>query len=115
MGVPWKDLERRHAKRMRGERLWRPDFGDSMPDGQSDTDTWDAKCYARHAAVSLFVTAEKKYRTFTRGRRFHLVLFSRDRKAAGDFVLLRAADYADLLACERRLAVLLEEQEANLA
>ncbi len=106
MGVPWKDLERRHSKRMNGERLWRPDFSDSIPDGQSATDTWDTKCYARHAAVTLFVAAEAKYRAFTNGRRFHLVLFSRERPKAGDFVLLRAQDYADLLDKERRLEAL---------
>jgi hypothetical protein len=95
--TPWKELERRHAKRMNGERLWRPDFGDSIPDGQSATDAWDCKCYLRHAAVTMFAEAEKKYREYTGKRRFHLVLFSRERRGAGDFVLLRADDFTDLL------------------
>ena len=91
---PWKDLERRFAKMMGGERLWRPDFADSIPDGQSDTHTWDTKCYARHAVITMFVENERKYRTFTGSRRFVLGLFSRDRRSAGDFVLIRAVDYA---------------------
>lgn len=90
----WKALERRHAKRMRGERLWRPDFGDSAPDGESDTDIWDTKAYARFSIISLFVECEKKYREWAPGKRFHLCLFSRDRVRAGDFVLLRADEYA---------------------
>lgn len=93
----WKALERRHAKRMKGKRLWRPDFGDSIPDGESETDCWDAKAYARHSVISKFLEAEEKYRAFTGDRRFHLVLFSRDRPRAGDFVLLRAADFVDLV------------------
>jgi len=100
--APWKDFERRHAKRMGGVRLWRPDFSDSQPDGENGTDTWDTKAYARHTAVTMFVVAEKKYREFTNGRRFHLALFARDLPRAGDFVLLRAADFEELLECERR-------------
>jgi hypothetical protein len=99
----WKALERRHAKRMEGERLWRPDYGDSMPDGQNEHATWDTKAYARHAAVSLFVECEKKYREFTGDRRFHLCLFARSHPRAGDFVVLRADDYA---ADQRELAEL---------
>lgn len=94
---PWKDLERRHAKRMGGVRLWRPDFGESLPDGESYSDVWDAKCYKRFSVVEMFERAERKYRAFTNGRRFHLALFSREHPRAGDFVLLRAADYADLV------------------
>jgi hypothetical protein len=102
---PWKALERRHAKRMpNGVRLWRPDFGESMPDGESPTDTWDAKCYKRFSVVELFVRCELKYRRFTGDRRFHLVLFSRDHPRAGDFVLLRASDYAELVAAQRLAA-----------
>lgn len=92
----WKELERRHAKRMGGERLWRPDFGDSQPDGQSATDVWDTKAYARFSVISLFVECEKKYRAFTGKRRFHLCLFSRDKRTAGDFVLCRAETFAQL-------------------
>lgn len=94
---PWKDLERRHAKRMGGERLWRPDFGESLPDGESAGDVWDCKCYQRFSVVELFLRAERKYREFTNGRRFHLSLFSREHPRAGDFVLVRANEYADLV------------------
>ena len=94
---PWKALERRHAKRMGGERLWRPDFGDSQPDGESETDVWDAKAYARFRVHTIFEECEKKYREFANGRRFHLVLFSRDKKAVGDLVVLRADEYAALV------------------
>lgn len=91
---PWKDFERRFAKLLGGERLWRPDFGDSIPDGQCDTHTWDTKCYARFAVITLFLDAERKYRQFTGDRRFILGLFSRDKRGSGDFVLVRAIDYA---------------------
>lgn len=94
----WKALERRHAKRMKGKRLWRPDYSDSIPDGESTTETWDAKAYARHSVVSMYLEAEAKYRAFTGDRRFHLVLFSRDRPQSGDFVLVRAEVYAQLAA-----------------
>jgi hypothetical protein len=93
----WKELERRHAKRMGGERLWRPDYGDSIPDGQCATDAWDCKAYMKHAAVTMFVEAERKYREFTGYRRFHLTLFARDHRGSGDFVLLRADDFTALL------------------
>lgn len=99
--APWKNLERRHAKRMGGTRLWRPDFGESMPDGETERDTWDSKCYARFSVIGLFVECEKKYREFTGDRRFHLCLFDRSRPRAGDFVLLRADDFAELVANQR--------------
>lgn len=95
--APWKALERRHAKRMGGERLWRPDYSDSQPDGQSDTDTWDAKAYATFRVHSIFQECERKYREFTGSRRFHLVLFSRKHPRVGDLVVLRADDYAVLV------------------
>lgn len=95
--TPWKQLERRHAARMKGKRLWRPDYSESIPDGESVTDAWDCKCYARHASVGMFVDAEKKYRDYTGKRRFHLVLFDRSRPRAGDFVLLRGDDFTALL------------------
>lgn len=99
---PWKALERRHAKRVPGgKRLWRPDFGESMPDGESPTDAWDAKCFKRFSVVELFVSCERKYRDFTGSRRFHLVLFSRDHPRSGDFVVCRAKDYAHLLDVEQ--------------
>ena len=93
---PWKALERRHAKRMGGQRLWRPDFGESAPDGESDTDVWDTKCYQRFSVIEMFRECEAKYRKFADGRRFHLCLFSRDHPRAGDFVLQRADVYAEL-------------------
>lgn len=92
--APWKDLERRHARRMGGQRLWRPDFGETLPDGESATDVWDAKCYKRFAIISLFAVAMRKYRRFTGDRRFHLVIFGREQRGAGDLVVLRADDYA---------------------
>lgn len=91
---PWKDFERRFAKLMRGVRLWRPDYGDSIPDGESDTHAWDTKCYQRFSVVEMFVVNELKYRKYTGTRRFVLGLFSREHRGAGDFVLLRAKDYA---------------------
>ena len=96
--APWKALERRHAKRQKGARLWRPDFSDSIPDGENEREAWDCKAYKRFSVVTLFVEAERKYRTSTGSRRFHLCLFGTSQKSAGDFVLLRAADYAAL--CE---------------
>lgn len=90
----WKTMERRFAKLMRGERLWRPDYGDSIPDGENETHTWDTKAYQRHAAVTLFVQNEKKYREYTGKRRFVLALFARNYRSQGDFVLVRAKDYA---------------------
>lgn len=100
----WKELERRHARRLSGERLWRPDYGDSIPDGQTEADTWDTKAYKRFSVVSLFVECERKYREFTGDRRFHLCLFAREHRRAGDFVMLRADDFKHLVECERRLA-----------
>jgi hypothetical protein len=94
---PWKALERRHAKRMGGERLWRPDFGESAPDGESEHDVWDTKCYQRFSVIEMYRECEAKYRKFANGRRFTLVLFSRDHPRQGDFVLVRADDYADLV------------------
>lgn len=97
---PWKELERRHAKRMRGERLWRPDFGESQPDGQSGTDVWDCKALSRQRIVSIFRECEKKYREFTGSRRFHLCLFDPTQPKVGDLVVVSAQHYAHLLACE---------------
>lgn len=95
--TPWKELERRHAKRMGGVRLWRPDYSDSQPDGMTDTDTWDAKAFAVFSIHTIFAECEKKYRTFTGDRRFHLVLYSRRHPKVGDLVVLRAEDYAALV------------------
>ena len=104
---PWKALERRHAKRFfEGARLWRPDFGEVAPDGEAPRDVWDTKCYQRFSVIELFVRCERKYRQFAQGRRFHLCLFSRDHPRAGDFVLVRASDYAELVEAERELAKL---------
>jgi len=108
---PWKALERRHAKRFPdGVRIWRQDFGEVKPDGECPTDTWDCKCYARFSVVEMYVKAEKKYREYnsigTTPRRFHLCLFSRQHPRAGDFVLVRANEYADLVEKERQLNLL---------
>ena len=91
---PWKALERRHAKRMDGERLWRQDFSEVAPDGENSFEVWDTKCFKRFSVVELFLRCEAKYKTFANGRRFTLVLFSREHPRAGDFVLVRAEDYA---------------------
>ena len=99
---PWKALERRHAKRLGGKRLWRPDFGESIPDGETDEDTWDCKAYARFSVISMFIEAERKYRAYANGRRFHLCLFGTQQKGAGDFVLLRADDYESLSRAQQR-------------
>jgi hypothetical protein len=97
---PWKALERRHAKRMKGVRLWRPDFSDSIPDGENSEHTWDCKAYASIAVIAWFVEAERKYRDFTNGRNFHLCLFSRKHPASGDFILITADRHQELLAKE---------------
>lgn len=95
---PWKKLERRCRTIFGGVRLWRPDYGDSAPDGESGSWTWDSKCYARHAAVTLAIDCERKYRAYTgAGRSFALVLFSRDRPKGGDWVLIRDKDFTRLL------------------
>lgn len=91
---PWKALERRHAKRMLGVRLWRQDFSEVAPDGENPHEIWDTKCFKRFSVIELYLRCEKKYRAFAAGRRFTLVLFSREHPRAGDFVLLRADDYA---------------------
>lgn len=99
----WKALERRHAKRAGGKRLWRPDYGESLPDGENDREVWDCKAYARFSVITKFLEAQKKYKAYAAGRRFYLVLFSRANRRAGDFILLRAEDYA---ADQRELAEL---------
>jgi len=99
----WKTFERRFAKLMGGDRLWRPNYGESAPDGESNTHVWDCKAYQRHAAITMYVEAEKKYRRYARGRQFVLALFAREHSKAGDFVLLLAKDYAK---DQRRLAQL---------
>lgn len=93
----WKDLERRAAKKLGGVRLWRPDFSDSEPDGESDEFIWDAKCYKRHAVISLWREAWRKYQGHAKGRPLLLVLFAREHPRAGDFVLLRLQDFLDIL------------------
>lgn len=99
--TPWKELERRHAKRMGGVRLWRPDYSDSQPDGETNVDTWDAKARTVFSIHTTFAVCEKKYREFTGDRRFHLVLFSRRHPKVGDLVVLRADDYAALVKASR--------------
>jgi hypothetical protein len=96
--APWKALERRHAKRLGGERLWRPDYGDSAPDGQTETDIWDCKAYESFRVHTIFQECFKKYADFAAGRRFHLCLFSRRNRGVGDLVVLRAEDFAELVA-----------------
>jgi hypothetical protein len=99
--APWKALERRTAKKLRGVRLWRPDFSDSQPDGESERFVWDTKCYQRFSIISLWLAAWKKYAGFARGRPLLLVLYSRQHRGAGDFVLLRMEDFISILEGER--------------
>ena len=94
---PWKELERRTAKLLGGTRLWRPDFSDSIPDGESETHTWDCKAYASIAVIAWYVKALAKYRAFNGDRNFVLVLFSRKHRGAGDFVLVPGKRYRELL------------------
>ncbi len=94
---PWKAFERRFAKLMGGTRLWRPDYSDSDPDGESAEFTWDCKVRASHAAVATWVECEKKYRDHAKGRIFLIALYSRKHPKAGDFVLIRAEDFKNLL------------------
>lgn len=109
--TPWKALERRTAKLFGGVRLWRPDYSDSEPDGESGSDVWDCKCYQRFSVVSKFVDCERKYRAYTAGRRFVLVLFSRAHPRAGDFVLARARDYARLVRIEQAAQEVLDGRD----
>jgi hypothetical protein len=94
LSKPWKALERRTAKWLGGVRIWRQDFGEIAPDGESETHTWDCKCYERFSVVEMYRRAEEKYRKYTGDRRFILVLFSRKHSRQGDFVLVRMKDYA---------------------
>lgn len=89
----WKQLERRAAKKLRGVRLWRPDFSDSQPDGESERFVWDAKCYQRHSVITLWLEAWRKYASYANGRPLLLVLFAREKRGAGDFVVLRMEDF----------------------
>jgi hypothetical protein len=93
---PWKALERRIAKLLGGERIWRQDFSEVAPDVVTEFETVDCKCYKRFSVVEMFVRRERDYRAYTAGRRFVLALFSRDHPKAGDFILIRARDYAEL-------------------
>jgi hypothetical protein len=93
---------------MEGERLWRPDFSDQMPDGQSDVEVWDCKALSGQRIVTLFRTCEEKYREWTGKRNFHLCLFDPKQKSVGDLVVCRATRYADLLAAEEMCKGLLD-------
>lgn len=100
----WKELERRHAKLMNGVRLWRPDFGESAPDGESDRETWDAKyTVGNFWATTTYERCERKYREFTGDRNFHLVLFAGAKKRVGDLVVCTSKRYAELLEKEALL------------
>lgn len=106
---PWKEFERRHAKRLKGVRLWRPDYGDSLPDGETFKDCWDCKALSRQSIVRLFEECEKKYRQYTANRRFHLALFDPTRKHVGDLVVVHADRYAELVEKESLLDNFLQE------
>lgn len=93
---PWKALERRIAKLLGGERIWRQDFSEVAPDVVTEFETVDCKCYQRFSVVDIWVKRERDYRDYTRGRRFVLALFSRDHPRAGDFILIRGDDYVAL-------------------
>jgi hypothetical protein len=100
----WKDFERRFAKKLKGRRLWRPDFSDSQPDGENGVFVWDTKCYQRHSTISLWVEAWRKYAGFGSGRPLLLGLFSREKPRAGDFVVIRLGDFTDPDVIRRHLA-----------
>lgn len=112
--APWKDLERRHARRLGVARIWRQDFGEVAPDGETDAEIWDCKCYAAFSVITMFLKREKDYKKFANGRHFHLCLFSRKHRRGGDFVLSRAERYAELLEKERYLASLHEHSAGGL-
>lgn len=105
----WKDLERRHAKRFfNGKRILRD--GTARPDGECATDVWEAKCRKSIAVLSgkgMFREREAAYRAEVGDRRFHMVLHEYDRP--GDFVLLRAEDYVELVRSAGRAQFLEEE------
>jgi hypothetical protein len=93
----WKACERRAAKLFGGKRLWRPDFSESIPDGETDDLAWDCKAFKSIASITWFVTCEKKYREYTGPEReFIMYLFSTSQPRAGDFVLCRASHYEQL-------------------
>lgn len=100
----WKELERRHAKRMGGVRLWRPDFGDSAPDGESEQEVWDCK-YTIHsfAIATLYAKCEAKYLKYANGRGFHLAIYAKATRSLGDLVVCRAERYKVLLEKEKLL------------
>lgn len=100
---PWKALERRHAKRMGGVRIWRQDFSEEKPDGENETDTWDCKAISGQRVVTLFRECERKYREFTGDRHFHLCLFDPRQPRVGDLVVCRAPRYAELEEKEKLL------------
>lgn len=85
---------------MGGERLWRPDYSDSQPDGHSEREVWDCKALSRQRIVSLFRECEQKYRAYTNGRSFHLALFDPTQARVGDLVVCKATRYEELLAKE---------------
>jgi hypothetical protein len=92
----WKDLERRTARRFGGKRLWRArDFSESIPDVETLTDVYDTKyTQGTFGSITLFKEAQKKYKDYVGDRRFCLVLHD---SRPGDYVLLKAEDYASLL------------------
>ncbi len=101
----WKELERRHAKRVCGKRLWRPDYSESVPDGESGFETWDCKYSINPVALlTLFEKCESKYREYTGKRNFHMVFYGKKTRHLGDIVAVRADRYAELLEYEQRCA-----------
>ena len=84
-----------------GVRLWRPDFGESLPDGESPTDVWDSKRLKAMRIVTLFWECHAKYRGYASGRRFHLVVNSSDSRRP-DLVVVSADEYARLVETERQ-------------
>jgi len=102
----WKSFERRFAKKLRGVRLWRPDFSDSQPDGENSVFVWDTKCYQRHSTISLWVEAWRKYAGFAGDRPLLLGLFAREHPRAGDFVVIRLGDFTNPDVIRRHLDTL---------
>ena len=102
-----KAFERRHAKRFfEGSRIVRPDFGVSLPDGESSTDIWECRDRKGITVISWYREREKDYAEYAGARRFHLALHVPGQKR--DYVLSTADDYADLVRKEGRLWMLEE-------
>lgn len=94
----WKTLERYWAKVEGGVRLWRQDYSESIPDGENERATWDTKCWAaaRLPGWNLYWKQRDKYRDYSAGRHFKLVLRAPGARR-GALVLMHEDEYLELL------------------